>query len=55
MAKRNAYRKLLGNQEGKRPLGRLRHRWVDNIKMEIGCNGMDLNDLARIGTTGGLL
>jgi hypothetical protein len=31
--KRNAYRILVGNPEGKRPLGRPRRRWVDNIKM----------------------
>jgi hypothetical protein len=30
-AKRNAYRILVGNPEGKRPLGRPRSRWVDNI------------------------
>jgi hypothetical protein len=38
---------LLGKPEGKRPLGRLRRRWVDNIKMdlrEIGWDGMDLID-----------
>jgi hypothetical protein len=29
--KRNAYRILMGKPEGKRPLGRLRRRWVDNI------------------------
>jgi hypothetical protein len=42
--KRNAYRILVGNPEGKRPLGRLRRRWVDNIKMElreIGWWGLD--------------
>jgi hypothetical protein len=33
---RNAYRILVGKQEGKRPLGRPRHRWVDNIKMDLG-------------------
>jgi hypothetical protein len=36
---RNAYRLLLGKPEGKRPLGRPRRRWLDNIKMillEIG-------------------
>jgi hypothetical protein len=41
--KRNAYRILVGNPEGKRPLGRPRRRWVDNIKMdlrEIGWDGM---------------
>jgi hypothetical protein len=40
-AKRNAYRILLGSPEGKRPLGRPRRRWEDNIKMhlrEIGWN-----------------
>jgi hypothetical protein len=40
--KRNAYRILIGNPEGKRPLGRPRHMWEDNIKMnlrEIGCGG----------------
>jgi hypothetical protein len=31
--KRNAYRILVGRAEGKRPLGRPRHRWVDNIKI----------------------
>jgi hypothetical protein len=34
--KRNAYRILVGNPEGKRPLGRTRHRWVENIKMDLG-------------------
>jgi hypothetical protein len=33
--KRNAYRILVGKPEGKRPLGRPRHRWVDNIKMDL--------------------
>jgi hypothetical protein len=32
--KRNAYRILVGKPEGKRPLGRPRRRWVDNIKMD---------------------
>jgi hypothetical protein len=31
----NAYRILVGNPEGKRPLGRPRRRWVDNIKMDL--------------------
>jgi hypothetical protein len=31
--KRNVYRLLVGKPEGKRPLGRPRHRWIDNIKM----------------------
>jgi hypothetical protein len=33
--KRNAYRVLVGNPEGKRPLGRPRHRWMDNIRMDL--------------------
>jgi hypothetical protein len=33
--KRNAYRILVGNPEGNRPLGRPRCRWVDNIKMDL--------------------
>jgi hypothetical protein len=39
--KRNMYRLLIGKPEGKRPLGRPRLRWIDNIKMdllEIGLN-----------------
>jgi hypothetical protein len=32
---RNAYRILVGKPEGKRPQGRPRHRWVDNIKMDL--------------------
>jgi hypothetical protein len=42
--KRNAYRILAGKPEGKGPLGRTRHTWVDNIIMdlrEIGWNGVD--------------
>jgi hypothetical protein len=34
--KRNAHRLLVGNPEGKRPLGRPRRRWVDNIRMDLG-------------------
>jgi hypothetical protein len=44
--KRNAYKILVGKSEGR--LGRLRHRWVDNIKMdlrEIGWVAMDWIDL----------
>jgi hypothetical protein len=40
--KRTAYRLFVGKPEGKRPLGRPRRRWVDNIRMdlgEIGCGG----------------
>jgi hypothetical protein len=34
--KRNAYRLLVGKPEGKRPLGRPRRSWVDNIRMDLG-------------------
>jgi hypothetical protein len=34
--KRNAYRLLVGKPERKRPLGRPRHRWVDNISTDLG-------------------
>jgi hypothetical protein len=34
--KRNAHRLLMGKPEGKRPLGRPRRRWVDNIRMDLG-------------------
>jgi hypothetical protein len=36
--KRNAYRILVGKPDGKRPLGRPRRRWVDNIKMNTVMN-----------------
>jgi hypothetical protein len=48
--KRNAYRTLVGNPEGKRPLGIPRRRWVDNIKVdlrEIGRDGTDWIALAQ--------
>jgi hypothetical protein len=48
--KRNAYRILVGNPEGKRPLGRPRRRWDDNIRMdlrEIRWGGMDWIDLVQ--------
>ena len=47
--RRDVYRVLVGKPEGKRPLGRTRHRWEDNIKMglqEVLCGGMDWIDLA---------
>jgi hypothetical protein len=34
--KRNVCRSLVGKPEGKRPLGRPRCRWIDNIKMDVG-------------------
>jgi len=47
---RGVYRVLVWKPEGNRPLGRLRHRWEDNIKMdiqEVGCGCMDWIDLAQ--------
>ena len=46
---RFVYRVLVGKPEGKRPLGRPRRRWEDNIKMDIqrmGCGGMEWIELA---------
>jgi hypothetical protein len=48
--KRNAYRVFVEKPEGKRPLGRPRRRWVDNIKMdlrEVEWGGTDWIDLAE--------
>jgi hypothetical protein len=48
--KSNAYRILVGKPEGKRPLGRSRRGWEDNIKMdvrEIGWSSMYWIDLAQ--------
>jgi hypothetical protein len=42
--KRNACRILVGKPEGKRPLGRTRHRWVSNIKIDLGETGWDGTD-----------
>jgi hypothetical protein len=50
VAKRNVYKILVGMPEGKRPLGKPRRMWVDNIKIdlrEIGWGGMDWIDLAQ--------
>jgi hypothetical protein len=48
MENRNAHKILVGKPEGKRPLGRARHRWVDNIKMdlrdEMRWHGLDQSD-----------
>ncbi|KAJ4450601.1 hypothetical protein ANN_02027 [Periplaneta americana] len=47
---RNAYRVLVGRPEGKRPLGRPRRRWEDNIKMdlrEVGYDDREWNNLAQ--------
>ena len=47
---RGVYRVLVGKYEGKRPLGRPRRRWEDNIKMnlqKVECGGMDWIELAN--------
>jgi hypothetical protein len=47
---RGAYRLLVGKPEKKGPLGRHRHRWVDNIRMdlqEVGCGYVDWTGLAQ--------
>ena len=47
---RGVYRVLLGKPEGRRPPGRPRRRWVDNIRLdlqEVGCEYMDWIVLAR--------
>ena len=48
--RRGVYRILVGKPEGKRPLGRPRHRWEDNIEMdlqEVHCGGVDWIELAQ--------
>jgi hypothetical protein len=48
--RRGVYRVLVWKPEGRRPLGRPRTRWEDNIKMdlqEMGCGGMDWIDMAQ--------
>jgi hypothetical protein len=55
---RNVYRVLMGKPEGKRPLGRSRHRWKDGIKMDHSETGWGVwNGFSwlRIGIVGGLL
>ena len=48
--RRGVYKVLVGKREGRRPLGRPRRRWENNIKMdlqEVGCGGVDWIDLAQ--------
>ena len=48
--RRGVYRVLVGKPEGKRPLGRPRRRWENNIKMyvqEVGCGGVDWIGVAQ--------
>ena len=55
---RGVYRVQVRKPEGNRPLGRHRHRWEDNIKMdpqEVGCGVWSGSSWLRIGTGGGRL
>jgi hypothetical protein len=57
---RGVYKFLVGRPEGKRPLGRPRRRWEDNIKMDLRQIGIDGANWigfgwCRIGSSGGLL
>ena len=48
--RKGVYRVLVGKPEGRRPLGRPRCRWEDNIKtdlQEVGCGGLDWIELAQ--------
>jgi hypothetical protein len=45
--KGNAYRLLVGKPEGRRPLGRPRRRWLDNIRMDLGWGDVDWIGLAQ--------
>jgi hypothetical protein len=48
--KRDVYRLLVGKSEGKRPLGRPRRRWIDNIRigiLEVGVGVVDWIGLAQ--------
>jgi hypothetical protein len=50
LERRGAYKVLVGKPEGRRPLGRYRHRWEDNIKTdlrEVGCECVDWIGLAQ--------
>jgi hypothetical protein len=54
----NAFRLLVGKPEGKRPLGRLKHRWLNNIRMylgEMGWGDVDWIGLAQDRNSGEVL
>jgi hypothetical protein len=58
IGKRGAYRVLVGRSKGKRPLGKSRHRWKNNIKMdlqEVGYGAMDRIIWLMTGRGGGHL
>jgi hypothetical protein len=49
--RRGLYRVLVGKRGGKRPLGRPRQKWKDNIKMDLQeaeCEGMDWKDVSQV-------
>jgi len=49
--RRDVYSVLVGKPKGKRPLGRPKRRWEDNIKMdlqEMGCGSMDWIEVAQV-------
>jgi hypothetical protein len=55
---RNAYKFFFRKPKGKKPFRRLRHRWEDNIRMdlrEIGCEGVDRSIWPRTGSSCRLL
>jgi len=50
MGRAGIYRVLMGKPEGKRPLGRFKHRWEENIKMdlqEVECESVDWIELPQ--------
>jgi len=56
--RRDVFRILMGKPEGKRPLGRPRLRWEDNIKMDVQdmiVGVLNVSSWLRIGTGGGHL
>jgi hypothetical protein len=56
--RRGAYEVLVGKSEEERPLGRTRRGWTANVTADlkdVGWECVDLSDLARIGTDGGLV
>jgi len=55
---RGVYRVLVGKPQGRRPMGRSRRRWEDNIRMdlrEVRCGCVDRMELAQVGTGGARL
>jgi hypothetical protein len=46
---RNAYKMLVGKSEGKRPLGRSRHKWEENIRMDLREVGWEFMNCKHLG------